>query len=399
VLKAHIAATVSRMRRVEQPVLVLHDTTHLQFGGTHPRRGLGPTNGHQQGFFPHVALAVLPGEERLPLGVCGMIRVCRSENKKAKRNWYQTQSDPERESLRWSQLVQEVEGVTGGVDVVHVMDREADNYDLLAEMHDQDARFIVRASQDRLLDEGGRLSDVETSTTVERDVEVAERPEDRNRRTKRNGQLKHPRRQQRLARLQISGTTVSLRRPAGASSKNKSLTVNVVLVREQAPSTGEAPLAWTLYTTEPVSTPDELLAIVDSYRSRWVIEELFKALKTGCSMQKRQLESYHALSIALAVFIPVAWRLLLMRSIARASPDAPARTILTATQLTLLKHQLKLKAAPATAEAATYAVAKMGGHLKRNGAPGWITLGRGFEKLLLMEEGWRIAMLETSDQS
>ena len=400
VLKAHVNTTVNRMRQAGQPVLVVHDTTNLQFGGAHPRRGLGPTNGDQQGFLPHVALAVLPGEERLALGVCGMIRVCRSGKKSEKKNWYQVTRDPERESLRWLRLVEEVEQATQEVDVIHVMDREGDNYDLLAGMNSAEARFIVRASHDRVLEEGGRLSSVETtSTTVQRDVEVAERPEDPNRRTKRNGQLKHPRRQQRLAKLLVSGATVSLRRPVAAHHEEKSVTVNVVLVREQEPPAGEAPLAWTLYTTEPIATPDELLAVVDCYRSRWVIEELFKALKTGCSMQKRQLESYHALSVALAVFIPVAWRLLLMRSTARAIPNAPATTILTATQLALVKHKLKLEAAPKTVEAATYAVARLGGHLKRNGLPGWITLGRGFETLLLMEAGWRAAMQETSDQS
>jgi IS4 transposase len=51
-------------------------------------------------------------------------------------------------------------------------------------------------------------------------------------------------------------------------------------------------------------------AIVDAYRARWVIEELFKALKTGCQVEKRQLASYEALRIALALFLPIAVRLL-----------------------------------------------------------------------------------------
>jgi hypothetical protein len=37
------------------------------------------------------------------------------------------------------------------------------------------------------------------------------------------------------------------------------------------------------------------------------------------------------------------------------------------------------------------AIAKLGGHLKRNGDPGWITLGRGYERLLILEEGWKLA--------
>ena len=64
--------------------------------------------------------------------------------------------------------------------------------------------------------------------------------------------------------------------------------------------------------------------MVDAYRARWVIEELFKALKTGCQIEKRQMESYGALRIALALFLPIAVRLLALRDAARSEPDAPA---------------------------------------------------------------------------
>ena len=129
----------------------------------------------------------------------------------------------------------------------------------------------------------------------------------------------------------------------------------------------------------------------NNYQSRWTIEEFFKALKTGCGYEKRQLESYAALSNALAIFSVIAWRLLLVRSVARAYPHATSRSVLSDTQLRLLKHRLKLTNLPATAKDALYAVARLGGHLKNNGDPGWQTLGRGFEKLLILEAGWRAA--------
>lgn len=142
----------------------------------------------------------------------------------------------------------------------------------------------------------------------------------------------------------------------------------------------------------PIETAEQLLAIVDAYRARWVIEEYFKALKTGCAIEKRQLESYRALTNVLALFIPVAWRLLIARSVARATPKAPARAILTPVQIRLLVHKLKLTVPPDTAEEASYALARLGGHLRRNGHPGWQTLGRGFETLLAMQAGWQAAV-------
>jgi hypothetical protein len=38
-----------------------------------------------------------------------------------------------------------------------------------------------------------------------------------------------------------------------------------------------------------------------------------------------------------------------------------------------------------------FGLARMGGHLKHNGPPGWVILGRGFEKLLSLRKGWEMA--------
>ncbi len=48
-------------------------------------------------------------------------------------------------------------------------------------------------------------------------------------------------------------------------------------VFEPAPPAGEEPVDWVLYSNEPVRTESEVLAIVDAYRARWVIEEYFEA--------------------------------------------------------------------------------------------------------------------------
>jgi hypothetical protein len=42
-----------------------------------------------------------------------------------------------------------------------------------------------------------------------------------------------------------------------------------------------------------------------------------------------------------------------------------------------------------TVREAMMAIAGLGGHLKSNGDPGWLVLGRGMHDLLLLELGWR----------
>jgi IS4 transposase len=86
-----------------------------------------------------------------------------------------------------------------------------------------------------------------------------------------------------------------------------------------------APVAWYLVTSESVDTVEQVEAVVDAYRARWVIEELFKALKTGCNFERRQLESSQSLRIALATFLPIAVQLLALRRAARAEPDGTSK--------------------------------------------------------------------------
>jgi len=141
-----------------------------------------------------------------------------------------------------------------------------------------------------------------------------------------------------------------------------------------------------------VDSEEQILEIVDCYRARWVIEEFFKALKSGCAIEKRQLESRESLENALGLMLPIAWGLLRLRSALRATPEASGHSLLTPIQLALLRTEgrSKLPNRP-TVKQLVYAIAAMGGHLKRNGDPGWQTLARGYERLLTLTRGFTLA--------
>jgi hypothetical protein len=145
-----------------------------------------------------------------------------------------------------------------------------------------------------------------------------------------------------------------------------------------------------------VASPEQVLAVVDAYRGRWVIEEYFKALKSGCAIEKRQLESSAGLQNTLAVFIPIAWRLLQLRTLSRDAAATPAGGLLSPVQLVCLQLALGKRGRPLLPETPTardvmLGIAGLGGHIKNNGDPGWIVLGRGLDRLLLLEEGYRLA--------
>ena len=100
---------------------------------------------------------------------------------------------------------------------------------------------------------------------------------------------------ERTANLEIVAAPVSICRPSTLPSTRtklpETLALNVIHVREIEPPLGCEPVDWLLLTTEPIETGEQVEAIVDAYDTRWVIEEYFKALKTGCAAEQRQLET------------------------------------------------------------------------------------------------------------
>jgi hypothetical protein len=267
------------------------------------------------------------------------------------------------------------------------MDREGDNFDLFAAMHARGSQYVIRVAHDRRV--AGeprklRASLRDARWMITRTVAIARRNSEPIR------AKIHPSRGEREAKLEISARQVELLRPTHhASGAPETLLVNVVRVTENRPPSGESPIEWMLFTSEPIDTKAQVAAILDAYRARWIIEELFKALKSGCNFEKRQLESFAALRVALGIFLPIAVQLLALRSLARSRP-AERSEQLSAEQMTVLRTMTRVPLGRSpTNEQVCLAIAALGGHLPSNGAPGWIVLGRGYTRLLVLHEGWQ----------
>jgi hypothetical protein len=395
-VEPHVAATHARCAAVGE-VLVIHDTTEMSFAGDTARAGLARWGEGRQGFTMHASLAVSADGLQAPLGVMSLLPFVRKTRPRGTpkphnraRYW-----DPAKESRCWADGVAAVRTRCGGtVKTIHVMDRAGDSYELFAAMLAQGDRFVVRLAHDRCVvtpTGPGRLSEAAppAQAQCERQVTLAPRRGNRSPHALR----RHPPREGRVATVRMAARSVALQRPHGLSHVPASLAVHVVDVWEVAAPPGEAPMQWRLITTEPVDTVDQVLQVVDWYRTRWLIEEFFKALKTGCAYEKRQLESLATLLVALGLLAPIAWQLLALRHLARAVPDESAAVALTPRQLHVLRASPvgdTLGRTPTLREA-LLAVARLGGHLRQNGQPGWLVLGRGMQKLLWMEAGWAAA--------
>jgi hypothetical protein len=387
-LEPHVEATKQRAMRWSV-VVVAHDTTEIAFRG---RSELYELRKGTYGFGAHVSLAMGFGECPHPLGVVA------------------TSIHPDATSNRgrWLEQALQVEQRMEHPAVVHVMDREADVYDLFAGLLNAQAHFVVRARHDRLLAEGSAQErtlreQLERRTEVRalRQVALSERrataktamPDERKAR---------PPRKSRPAQLAVRACTVTIPRPQRAHAAASTVTLNVVQVREVEPPLGVEPVEWLLVTREPIDTDQDLLRVMDLYCVRWSIEEYFKALKTGCAYEARQLEQLATLKVALGLFLPIAWQLLLIRSFSR-QRDVPAHVVLPPDRQRLLTalcaHHRYTLPEQATARDLLLAIARLGGHIPHNGDPGWQVLWRGFKKLLDAEHVVLATTTYRSDQS
>jgi len=405
VLDPHIDRTWERVSG-RRRVLVAHDTTQCVFPGVVGKEGLIRFGVERQGFFAHVAMAISADGERRPLGVLGVLPVLRENRvdvplpEDAVEDYFYPN-----ESQRWSDLVDLVEQErSADIQLVHVMDREGDQYPLLSRMSASGWDYVVRRCHDRRLSgEPGYVSQVQARAPLmlTRAVFISRRGAGRRRRPK--DEKTHPSRDERIAQIEVRAMALAVARPDGAATElPEDLALNVVYVTEPDPPDGCPPVHWVLLTSLPIETAEQLEQVIDSYRARWLIEELFKSLKTGCAFEQRQFESLDALLTMLAITLPVAWRLLALRWACRSRPGAPAAEVLTDLQIRILRRaDPKKRGVPSrpSVRHVTMAIARLGGHKKSNGEPGWQLLGRGMRRLMDLVEGARLAMGSTSNRA
>lgn len=174
----------------------------------------------------------------------------------------------EKESFRWLQGADEAASVCAGArEITVVSDREGDIYEAFA-LRPDGVELLVRAAQDRGLDQGGTL--LETLDALPEggrsDVDFPAQPG----------------LGARCVSLAVRWATLALAKPDRGFSKDlpHTVSVQVVDVRQVAPRPGQPAVHWRLLTTHPVTDAAQAWAVVELYRKRWAIEQLFRTLKT-----------------------------------------------------------------------------------------------------------------------
>lgn len=400
ILEPHFLSTEIRCE-AHETVIAVEDTSVFDFTNHIKTEGLGLTGVSEDGFehqglHLHTTLAL--SEAGLPLGLLDH-RMWSRKRQKAKGHDRAKLAIEEKESFRWIESLRSAVKRTAKSKLVVVCDREADIHDFFEEALNLGADVVVRLQHDRVvIDEAHdyfRVSEILAVTEVKGETKV-EIPQNGSR-------LK----QEALMEIKYAPITISAhgRGPKTSQIRHRSdIEMFVVDLWEKNPEKGEAPLHWRLFTTIEVRSKKDALKVVDYYRKRWMVETYFKALKTGCNVEKCRLQEAEKLTNYIALLSVVAWRILWMTHLNRHTPNESAEMMLTENEwktLWLMRHRryikegkmeaLPPKKPPSVYEAVRW-IAMQGGFLGRKGdkEPGLITIWRGWLRLQTAVEVFEI---------
>jgi hypothetical protein len=262
-------------------VLAIQDTTELNFRTTPTRRrGLGEIGkGGGHGALLHAMLA-LDADTGLCLGlVAGQIWTRRGRVSLA----HGKRPLAQKESQRWLSTAAQAKTVlSAAASVTVIADRESDIYAEWATLPSPGFHLLTRVMHDRALSDGSSLY-AAAERLAPADRAIVELP------------ARAPHRAARRTQLTLRFGPIKVRRPRsnpGAPDLPASVALNLVEVVEMQPPDGVEPVHWRLLTTHAIPDAASAWRIVNWYKARWTIEQLFRVLKSqGLKLEDSQLDT------------------------------------------------------------------------------------------------------------
>jgi hypothetical protein len=368
-------------------VLAIQDTSEINFR-TQPgrRRGLGEIGkGVGRGLLLHAMLA-LDAESNACLGlVTGKIwtrqgRVTVPHDKRPLE---------EKESERWISTANRAKDLLSTAAMVTVIDdREGDIYAKWASVSAANFQLLTRSMHDRVLADGANMYAAAASWPIvdTATIDVVARQD----------------RPARQAKLALRFGRVTLKRPQGGPrTLPKTVALTLIEVVELEPPSGVDPLHWYLLTTHEVSDAASAWQIVNWYKKRWVIEQLFRLVKTqGLQLEDSRIETADRLLKLTAVAAKAATIILQLVQARDGQSAEPASNAFNQDQIKLLAAlganyagKTKLQRNPHPPQSLSWAswiIARLGGWdgYPRT-KPGPITMRNGLEYFLGIAQAYQ----------
>jgi Transposase DNA-binding len=393
ILSGHFRSTGARAAAIDDPILILHDTTEFSYRREKPE-AIGSTNRINSGrdkagrFRMHTVCGILMHSslavtiDGLPLGLAAIKFWTRKKFKgtaalKKKVNLTRIPVE-KKESVRWLEnLKQSTALLDDPSRCIHIGDRESDIYELFCAAQEARTHFLVRTCVDRLAGNGDH-----TIADEMKDVRI-------------NGRYRIDVRDNQgnpeKAVLELKYRRITVLPPIGKQKRYPALVLTVLHATERNKPKNRKRIEWKLITDLPVRSRADAVEKLEWYALRWKIEMFHKILKSGCKAEDAKLRTASRLVNLVAVFCIMSWRVFFITMVNRSAPSMRAKAALTNVEIALLDHLVKDKAHVRSKTISNYItkIAMLGGYLARatDPPPGNMVMWRGLVRLTDLELG------------
>ena len=379
--KEHWKNTQEAARKVaENTVLYIQDKSELDYSNLKKTKGLGFIGNHcGQGINMQSILAVSydRSSPRI-LGLAYQKAWCREVKSHKKTESRSQLYKRPTEADYWIECLNTIERPKSTSQKhVAIGDRENDIYKFIKYCKDTNWDFLVRAIGSRIIltEDGRKIVLDKFARSLEsrgsKEIELRARED----------------KPARKVLLHIGWEKIKVITPKNGFAKRAYEEIDVWCLRiwEDIPQG----LEWLLLTNLPIKNIDDAYEKIEWYELRWLIEEYHKCLKSGCRIEKSQLQSAKGLFNLLGILGVLATKLLEMKFLVREQPNELAKEHIPIMPLTILCSHFNLSPKEITNRQFWHKVAGLGGFLgrKSDGEPGWQTLWKGWMRFMDMLEG------------
>lgn len=370
-------------------VLAIQDTTEINYQRHAGRvRSLGPVgNGTDAGLFMHPVL-VIDAKDRTCLGLLDAmpwVRVPRTGD-------YRRLPVEQKESRRWLDGLA-VAAMAEADLVTCIQDRESDMFEMFVRRPHERCHVLVRASRNRALTNGSRLFEAMAALPARFGYSIT---------VPARGDMP-----ERTARLRVRFGPLTLARPQRSKEPTESVRVFAIDVAEIAADAihPRQRIHWRLLTTHVLEDAAMAALVIDWYRQRWHIEQMFRLVKgQGLDLEASQSEDAHALTKLAVMATHAASRVIQLvqardghNGVAAGEVFEPAEIEVMSALLPQLEGRTEKQKNPHPLDTLAWCawiVARLGGwkgYRNSEGPPGPLTMQRGYERFCSLRDGYLLA--------